>query len=41
MEGEWIIEDQNIFNAFYKDLQMDPDIQVDFATMIVNDKFED
>lgn len=40
MEGELVIEDRNIFNAFYKDLQMDPDIQVDFATMIVNDKFE-
>ena len=41
MEGEWVIEDRNIFNAFYKDLQMDPDIQVDFVTMTVNDKFED
>lgn len=39
-EGMWIIENKNTFDIFYNALKTDPDIQVDFDTVIENFKYE-
>lgn len=38
--GMFIIKNQSTFDAFYNDLQSDPDVQVDFVIIPQNFKYE-